>query len=122
MGIAKNQNSLCAANDWSVGGTSGSGIYAPDGKSAGYIVSVHRTSHWAAKRASGFKFGALRYGEANGRVLSLAETRRDGETMNTLDRDLFKRGYLVLYRPKARWTREQFETRARKQGRIVDVL
>lgn len=121
MGIAKNQYSVVAADGWSVGGSSGSGIYAPDG-APGYIVSVRRTAkHWdvlTTKRSRSGKYGSFRYGEAHGRKLALAEVRRDGVTLTALDQDLLLHGYLALYRPKSFWDRAKFEERARKQGRI----
>lgn len=123
MGIAKNQNNVCAAEGWNVGGSSGSGIYAPDGTSAGYIVSVFRSAkHWmnqAAARSRSGKYGAFRYGEMNGLTLTLEEARRNGTTLNNLDRELLLRGYVTLFRPKSFWDRAKFEERARKQGRLV---
>ncbi len=98
----------CAANDWSVGGNSGTNI-------DGYIVSVVRWSplfndyYMNKLRLPGRPFKpqlrTLRRGELNGQRIPNTEEARAEK-----NKELALRGYLVPFRRRSFWTREQWET------------
>ncbi len=105
ISTAKNQV-WCASDDWSVGGTSGHGF--PIGHQR---ISVIR---WNALWDERYKFRNdrpamnFRRGELDGLTVTHEEAHRLQ----------IERGYLTPYFRKMWWTREQFEQRAKKQGRI----
>lgn len=105
MGYRRTQ--WCAADGWSVGATSGSGI-------VGRVASVVR---WTPAFSAYYKrrgmSATLRRGEADGLRFALSDAGSAA-----YDRELAMRGYLVPYRRKSFWIREQFEARARSRGRI----